>query len=122
MKAVQGSAGARVPRTIVGVKTQYLVGLMIVIAIVAGYFVIFGSGHALTVKVRDSSTGTTISGATVMVGDRVATTGADGSATFRVPNGTYAISVQKSGYQTKDYSATIADNDFFVLLDIVASS
>ncbi len=119
MKAAQGSEGVRIPGTIMGVKIKYLIAVAVAIAIVAGYFVVSGGGHALTVKVIDSSTGASISGATVIVGDRIATTGADGLVTFRVPNGTYSIGVQKSGYQSKSYSAIIADNDFYVTLDLV---
>jgi len=66
--------------------------------------------------------GDPVSGATVTVDGETVTTGSDGSYSFEVDEGTYTITVSKSGYdETSASMAATGDGDYTVDLDIIAT-
>ncbi|MFC7058808.1 carboxypeptidase regulatory-like domain-containing protein [Halovenus salina] len=66
--------------------------------------------NQLTIDVVDSD-GSPVEGAEIAVGDASATTGADGTATVEVADGTYTITVDADGFETTEQEIDIQSDE-----------
>jgi hypothetical protein len=107
-------------------KWQIAIICIVAVVAIAGVYMILTSTRTLTVRAIHSSTGgnldgvtVTVTGVTVSMDNRTATTGTDGLAVFHLPPGTYTVSLEKVGFQSKAFTLGL-DGDNSITLDLVA--